>query len=128
VAHHSICGPVTESKNLREHSATSLRWNCTTLSSGLPDRIFMTVPRSFRRSSRTPAAVLLYKGELGVNEVVEIHGLPVTSLKRTLADVAGASLLHPDQLRTILLQQLATGSLDAQFVSALLGDQFQFRF
>ena len=92
------------------------------------DRVFMTVPRSFRRSARTPVAVLLYKEELGVSEVVEILGLPVTTVKRTLADVAAASLLQPDELRTISQQQLADGAVDAQFVSALLGDQFQFRF
>ncbi len=91
-------------------------------------RVFMTVPQSFRRTSQTPATLVLYKADLRQNDIVEIEGMPVTNFKRTLADIAKADLLQPDQFRAVLEQALTLGVVDAQFLSALVGDQFQFRF
>lgn len=90
--------------------------------------IFMTVPQSFRRTTQTPTVLLLYKAHLNEREVVEIQGMPITTIKRTLADIAKANLLQRDQFSAALQQALTRGSVDAQFVSALLGDQFQFKY
>ncbi len=54
------------------------------LSDLLPAEIHLTVPRS---ASRRLAGVRLHTAKLGPDEVTHRHGLPVTSLLRTLADL-----------------------------------------
>jgi predicted transcriptional regulator of viral defense system len=90
--------------------------------------VFMTVPRSFRRTSRPPAVLSLYKSDLIAKDLVEIEAIRVTSVRRTLQDVAACDLLSRDQLQAVLKQALAVGLVDVQFLTGLIGDQFEFRF
>jgi predicted transcriptional regulator of viral defense system len=90
--------------------------------------IFMTVPTSFRRTSKTPAALVLYKSSLQPQEVVEAEGIVVTSLKRTLNDIAESKLLPTAQFVSVLEQVATLGLVDAQFLNGLKGDQFELRF
>jgi hypothetical protein len=83
---------------------------------------------SFRRTSRPPAALSLYKSDLRAKDVVEIEAIRVTSVRRTLQDVAEGDLLSRDQLQGVLKQALAVGLVDVQFLTGLTGDQFEFRF
>jgi len=59
------------------------------LSDALPARIHLTVPRS---ASRRRAGLALHTGRLRPDEVTEIEGLPVTTVPRTMADVAAGGL------------------------------------
>jgi hypothetical protein len=90
--------------------------------------IFMTVPTSFRRTSKTPAALVLYKASLLAQEVVEAEGIPLTVLRRTLKDIAESRLLAPALFASVLEQVAALGLVDAQFLNGLKGDQFELRF
>jgi predicted transcriptional regulator of viral defense system len=90
--------------------------------------IFMTVPTSFRRTSKTPAALVLYKASLQAQEVVEAEGIPITGLRRTLKDIAESKLLPTAQFTSVLERVAALGLVDAQFLNGLKGDQFELRF
>jgi len=70
----------------------------------------------------------LYKSDLRAKDVVEIEAIRVTSVRRTLQDVAEGDLLSRDQLQGVLKQALAVGLVDVQFLTGLTGDQFEFRF
>jgi hypothetical protein len=86
------------------------------------------VPTSFRRTSKTPVALVLYKSSLQPQEVVEAEGILVTSLKRTLNDIAESKLLPTAQFVSVLEQVATLGLVDAQFLNGLKGDQFELRF
>ena len=59
------------------------------LSDALPGRIHLTVSRS---ASRRHPGLALHTGRLSPAEVTEVEGLPVTTVPRTIADVAAAGL------------------------------------
>jgi predicted transcriptional regulator of viral defense system len=92
------------------------------------ERIFMTVPHSFRRTSKTPLGLILYKGDLAANEIVDVEGIRITSPKRTLEDIVKSRVLSRNQLSAVLDQASRIGLVDTPFVAGLLGDQFQLRF
>ena len=90
--------------------------------------IFMTVPTSFRRTSKTPAALVLYKASLQAQEIVEAQGISVTGLRRTLKDIAESKLLEAAQFTFLFEQVSALGLVDSPFLNSLKGDQFELRF
>lgn len=91
-------------------------------------RIFITVPNSFRRTAKTPTMIILHKCDLLANEVIEVEGIRVTSIKRTLEDTVRSTLLPQDQLSNVFKQVFTMGLVEAAFVTALCGDQLEFIF
>ena len=59
------------------------------LSDALPARIHVTVPRS---ASRRRPGLALHTNQLDPEEVTTVEGLPVTTVSRTIADVASSGL------------------------------------
>ena len=59
------------------------------LSDALPARIHLTVPRS---ASRRRRGLALHTNQLDPEEVTTVEGLPVTTVSRTIADVAASGL------------------------------------
>lgn len=59
------------------------------LSDALPARIHVTIPRG---ASRRRSGLALHTNRLGPCEVTTVEGLPVTTVPRTIADVAASGL------------------------------------
>ncbi len=59
------------------------------LSDALPSRIHVTIPRT---ASRRRPGLALHTNRLGPDEVTIVEGLPVTTVSRTIADVAASGL------------------------------------
>ena len=75
------------------------------LSDRLPDRIHITVPRT---SSRRRPELQLHTKRLEPEDVTRYEGLPVTSVPRTLVDVAAAGLAD-EQVRQAIYEALRRG-------------------
>ncbi len=56
-----------------------------------PAKIHMIVPPTFRRNSRLPKSVVLYRDKFSSGEVTQLRGLTVCSPLRALCDVAGSN-------------------------------------
>src|SRR5262249_46288498 len=76
------------------------------LSELLPDRIHLTVPRSFRKPA--PRGCVLHKGTLAKNDIEEREGFLVTTPLRTLLDVA-VSGVSEEQLAKAVKDAIARG-------------------
>jgi predicted transcriptional regulator of viral defense system len=75
------------------------------LSDILPDRIHVTVPRS---ASRRRPGLALHTNRLDPPDVTTVAGLPVTTVPRTIADVA-ASGLAEEQISQAVRQEIERG-------------------
>lgn len=75
------------------------------LSDVMPSEIHVIVPRS---SSRRRAGVRQHTHRLAADEVTMREGLPVTTVSRTLADVAGAGLAE-EQVRQAIQEAIERG-------------------
>jgi predicted transcriptional regulator of viral defense system len=80
------------------------------LSDVLPDAIHVTVPRS---ASRRHAGLTLHTNQLHPEDVTSIAGIPVTTVPRTIADVAASGLadeLVIQAIRQAVQEGLATAA------------------
>jgi len=68
------------------------------LSDALPDRIHVTVPRS---ASRRRPGLALHTNRLDPSEVANVAGLPVTTVSRTIADVAASGLAEEQVVQAV---------------------------
>jgi predicted transcriptional regulator of viral defense system len=75
------------------------------LSDALPHKIYMTVPRDFRRKADRPKELILYLDDLPYEDVVLREGFQITTPIRTVLDLARSRTV-PD---TILGQSLDEG-------------------
>ena len=78
-------------------------------------RVDITVPRT--RSVRSHSGVELHRHDLESGDVIEIAGIPVTSLMRTLLDLL---LTQPPELTVVVLDALlASGRINAEHLLRL---------
>lgn len=68
------------------------------LSDALPDRIHATAPRS---ASRRRPGLTLHTSRLDASEVANVAGLPVTTVSRTIADVATSGLAEEQVVQAV---------------------------
>ena len=68
------------------------------LSDALPDRIHVTVSRS---ASRRRPGLSLHTNHLDASEVANVAGLPVTTVPRTIADVAASGLAEEQVVQAV---------------------------
>jgi hypothetical protein len=83
------------------------------------EQIHVTVPGSSSdpRAPRVPSGVLIHHGpSLHPDDVAIVDGIPVTSLARTLVDLA--EVMTRDELRAAFAQARAQGILDMAAVEA----------
>ncbi len=69
------------------------------ISDAAPDKLHLTVPRTFRRFHEPPAILILHKADLAEEEIEARRGYAVTTPLRTLRDVA-ADQANTDELIT----------------------------
>jgi predicted transcriptional regulator of viral defense system len=94
------------------------------LSDALPDRKHVTVPRS---ASRRRPGLALHTNRLDPPDVTTVAGLPVTTVPRTIADVA-ASGLAEEQISLAVRQALERGlvsELDLELYASTRGGRPQ---
>ncbi len=86
-----------------------------------PAKIHMTVPMAFRRNSRLPKGVVLYRAKLGASEVTELRGLRVCRPLRALCDVARANPNAMDDLKQAAKEARRRGLITEREISARQG-------
>jgi len=64
-----------------------------------PDKLYMTVPVNFRRSTHIPDIVVLHYGDITVEEVDHMHGVKVTNAMRTIIDIIREGTLSEDLIK-----------------------------
>jgi len=79
------------------------------LSDVMPAKLHMTVPRSFRRNSEIPRALVLYLADLPHNEIGDAKGVRVTKPMRTIVDLLESGDVPPATLRQALREGLRRG-------------------
>lgn len=77
----------------------------------MPAKLHMTVPRYFRKSVATPTALKLYFADLRPVDWIEQHGYRVTTLLRTLLDLAQTRQISDDLLEQALIAAKQKGFL-----------------
>lgn len=80
------------------------------LSDVLPAKIHLTVPRDFG-SREVPEVLVLHRTDLTPTEIETRSGYQVTTVLRTLLDVAAAQTLAPDLIEQAIVQALERGTL-----------------
>ncbi len=75
----------------------------------MPEKLHLTVTKSFRRFHEPPAVLVLHKAVLAENEVELRHGYAVTTPLRTLFDVATDESIPDGLLEQAVRDALRTG-------------------
>ncbi len=81
------------------------------LSDVMPSKLHMTVPVTFRRSTKPPPVLRLHKKNLNMSDTEQMHGFKVTRPLRTLLDLLNAKSVSHDILRQTLTNGLQKGSI-----------------
>jgi predicted transcriptional regulator of viral defense system len=89
------------------------------LSDALPRKVHLTLPASWaKRRLRIPKGVLVHHDDVRRNELVDVGAVPVTNVRRTLLDCAGAHV-SPEILEVAIKQAQARGLIDKPDVKAI---------
>src|SRR6267142_2518071 len=79
------------------------------LSDVMPAKLHMTVPRSFRRNSEVPRALVLHFADLLQSDIGTADGERVTRPMRTILDLLAGGEMPVDTLRQAILEGLRRG-------------------
>ena len=79
------------------------------LSDVMPAKLYMTVPRSFRRNSEIPGVLVLHFADLDQNDIGAAHGVRVTKPMRTILDLLEGGEVAAADLRQALREGLRRG-------------------
>lgn len=74
-----------------------------------PQKVYFTVPASFRKSTATPSHLVLHKTNLPASDIVDEGGLKVTTALRTLIDVAKEQNISLDIIESAIRDALSKG-------------------
>ena len=85
----------------------------------MPSKLHMTVPKHFRKSIPLPAVIKLYFADLKEGDWVEQQGYRVTTLVRTLLDLANSRQLSDDLLAQAVQEGRRQGMLTGQQINQL---------
>ena len=77
------------------------------LSDVLPDKVYMTVPKSFRKGA--PSGCVLYKAYLAAADIETREGFAVTTPLRTLRDLATGPSITDEQLDRAIRDAIRRG-------------------
>jgi predicted transcriptional regulator of viral defense system len=84
-----------------------------------PSKLHMTVPPTFRRTSKTPKILVLHRACLDEKDVVQRHGFAVTRPLRAIADLAVAESVSRDLIQQALREGRQRGLITAREISEL---------
>jgi hypothetical protein len=75
----------------------------------MPSKLHMTVPKEFRRNSKLPEVLVLYRAHLDPDEVQEMHGVRVMRPLRTILDLMGSGHVDRSQLKQAIDEAIRGG-------------------
>lgn len=75
----------------------------------MPDKVHMTVPKSFRKGQEIPSVLDLHYGDLTPEEIRNWHGVPVTTPLRTIADILCENSIPQSMLKDAFTQAIDKG-------------------
>jgi predicted transcriptional regulator of viral defense system len=85
----------------------------------MPSKLHMTVPKDFRRSVSLPSSLKLYFADLAESDWIEHQGYRVTTLVRTLIDLAASRQVSDDLLKQAVQEGRQQGMLTKEHVQNL---------
>ena len=95
------------------------------LSDLMPSKLYMTVPKEFRRNSAIPEILVLYRAHLDASDVQEIHGVRVTRPLRTIADLLWSGNVDRSQLKLAVNQSIRRGLIARREIDRMPDDKLQ---
>jgi predicted transcriptional regulator of viral defense system len=95
------------------------------LSDIMPSKLHMTVPREFRRNSKTPEILLLHRAQLDPSEVQEVHGVRVTRVLRTIMDLLRSGHVDRSQLKLAVDEAIRLGLIAREQIDRMPHDKLQ---
>ncbi|MBN2143607.1 MAG: hypothetical protein JW774_03190 [Candidatus Aureabacteria bacterium] len=93
--------------------------NLYNLSEINPSRIYLTVPKKFRRSGDIPKILILFKNDLIENDVKQFKGFKITTPLRTLLDV-----IEKGEISDEIMSQAVTQAYKKGLIQKKNLDQF----
>ena len=85
----------------------------------MPSKLHMTVPKHFRKSIPLPSVLKLYFADLRESDWVEQQGYCVTTLVRTLLDLANSRQMSDELLEQAVQEGRRRGMLTRQHINNL---------
>ena len=79
----------------------------------------MTVPPTFRRTSKTPKILVLHRASLDEKDVLQRHGFAVTRPLRAITDLAVAETISRDIIEQALREGRQRGLITQREISEL---------
>ena len=84
-----------------------------------PSKLHMTVPPTFRRTSKTPKILVLHRAWLDKKDVVQQHGFAVTRPLRAIVDLAVAEAVSRDIVEQALREGRQRGLITVREILEL---------
>ncbi|MHC4883451.1 MAG: type IV toxin-antitoxin system AbiEi family antitoxin domain-containing protein [Planctomycetota bacterium] len=88
------------------------------LSDIMPDRLHMTVPKSFRRFKEPPAVLILHKTKLTPDEIELRQGYSITTPLRTLKDISEDVAIPDDIIEQAVRDAFRSGIITKAMLTA----------
>ncbi len=79
------------------------------LSDIMPTKLYMTVPKDFRRNSAIPEILILYRADVDKSDAQEMYGVRVTRPLRTIIDLLRSKHVDESQLKMAVNEALRRG-------------------
>src|ERR1700678_374424 len=95
------------------------------LSDLMPSKLHMTVPKEFRRNSKLPEILVLYRAHLDPDEVQEMHGERVTRPLRTIVDLVASGHIDRSQLKQAVDEAMRRGLIRKPEIDRIPDDKVQ---
>jgi predicted transcriptional regulator of viral defense system len=89
------------------------------LSDIMPSKLHMTVPKHFRRNSRTPEILTLHRADLSKEDVQETQGVRVTRPLRTILDLLASGHVDKSQIGQAIDDALRRGLVTRKQIDSL---------
>jgi len=103
------------------HTALSLY----ELSDLMPSKLYMTVPKAFRRASEIPAILVLHRAQLDQNDVQAIHGVRVTRPLRTVVDLLRTGHVDRSLLKQAVHEAIRRGLIGKREIDRMPHDKIR---
>ncbi len=79
------------------------------ISDANPSKLYMTVPKTFRRNSKIPKILKLHFGDLTKDMILESRGFFVTKIGRTISDIIQCGWVQLDIIRQAVIEAYQKG-------------------
>ena len=89
------------------------------LSDIMPSKLHMTVPKHFRRNSRIPEVLLLYRADLVEGDAQEMYGMRVTRPLRTILDLLEDGRVDRTIVRQAIDEAMRRGLVSRKQIDSL---------